>query len=118
MRRKLSGPLGRPPPVRRSLQERIGLRLVPHPEPNLNTLASVTASSMMDSIVSLTDRVKQAEICGCSNWFGQRSALPVVGLYHQLPIDWFPTLYSCHRPTLNQTGELKAACWLRQSQQS
>ena len=39
--------------------------------------------SRIDSIVSSTERMKQAEHCGCSS-----------------------------KPTLNQTGELNAASWL------
>ena len=57
-------------------------RLVPVPEPYLKSMPSVLASPRMDSMVSSTELMKQAEHCGCSSM-----------------------------PTLNQTGELKAAFW-------
>ena len=46
-------------------------------------MPSLVFQSRIDSIVSSTERMKQAEHCGCSS-----------------------------KPTLNQTGELKAAIWL------
>ena len=50
------------------------------PEPNLKSMPSVLARPRIDSIVSLTELMKQAEACGCVSI-----------------------------PTLNQTGLLKAA---------
>ena len=50
------------------------------PEPNLNSMPSVRARPRIDSIVSWTALMKQAEDCGCFSI-----------------------------PTLNQTGLLKAA---------
>ena len=47
-------------------------------------MPSLVFQSRIDSIVSSTLRMKQAEHCGCSS-----------------------------KPTLNQTGELKAAFWWR-----
>src|SRR4026209_2580269 len=79
---KLTGPLAVPPPVIFSLEERIVDRLLPAPEPNLNSIASVLARSMIEDIVSWTLLMKQAEHCG------------------------FVSM-----PTLNQTGELKAIFW-------
>ena len=66
-----------------SLEERIFERLIPDPEPPRKIMPSLVFQSRIDSIVSSTERMKQAEHCGCSS-----------------------------KPTLNQTGELKAASWL------
>src|SRR6188508_225427 len=71
-----------PPPVIFSREERIVDRLLPAPEPNLNSIASVLARSMIEDIVSWTLLMKQALHWGC-----------------------------CSMPTLNQTGELKAIFW-------
>ena len=79
---KLTGPLAVPPPVIFSRELRIVLRLLPAPEPNLNSIASVLARSMMLLIVSWTELMKQALHCG-------RGSMP----------------------TLNQTGELNAIFW-------
>ncbi len=77
-----TGPDAVPPPAIFSLDERIVLRLLPAPEPNLKSMASVLARSMMLDIVSWTELMKQAEHCGF-----------------------------CSIPTLNQTGELNAIFW-------
>ncbi len=61
---KLSGPLAVPPPDTASLLERRELKLVPVPEPNLNSMASVLARSMMPLMESSTELMKQAEHCG------------------------------------------------------
>ncbi|GAK50146.1 hypothetical protein U14_01373 [Candidatus Moduliflexus flocculans] len=61
---KETGPLGLPPPESRSFDERSGDRFDPVPEPYLNRIPSVLASSRMDSIVSSTELMKQAEHCG------------------------------------------------------
>src|SRR3954451_22166179 len=79
---KLTGPLAGPPPFIFSFELRIVLRLEPAPEPNLNSIASVFARSMIEDIVSWTELMKQAEHCG---FFSM--------------------------PTLNQTGELKLIFW-------
>jgi hypothetical protein len=65
------------------LEERIRDRFTPDPEPPLKIVPSSTYQLRMELIVSSTDRMKQAEHCGCGS-----------------------------TPTLNQTGELKAAFWL------
>ena len=70
-----------PPPASRSRDERKIERLLPVPEPYLNNIPSVFASSKIDCMVSWTELMKQAEHCGFDS-----------------------------RPTLNQTGELKQAC--------
>ena len=59
-------------------------RLMPEPEPPRKIVPSLVFQARIDSIVSSTLRMKQAEHCGFSS-----------------------------KPTLNQTGELKAACWWR-----
>src|SRR5216110_3173630 len=77
-RMKLTGPEAVPPPWSSSFEERMGDRLVPVPEPNLNSMPSVLARPRMDSILSSTLLMKQAEHWGSGSM-----------------------------PTLNQTGELK-----------
>src|SRR6266542_2989192 len=79
---KETGPEAMPPPDIRSREERIGERLLPAPEPNLKSMASVLARSMIEPMLSWTELMKQAEHCG----FGSI-------------------------PTLNQTGELNAIFW-------
>src|SRR5665811_1169528 len=79
---KLTGPEAVPPPDIFSLLDRMVERLLPAPEPNLNSIASVLARSMMLDMVSWTELMKQAEHWGCSS-----------------------------TPTLNQTGELKLIFW-------
>src|SRR3954467_15704270 len=75
-----TGPDAVPPPARSSFDERMLERLEPVPEPYLNSIPSVLASVRIDSIVSWTELMKQAEHCGAFS-----------------------------KPTLNQTGELNAA---------
>ena len=82
-RMKLTGPEARPPFERCSTEPRMFERLIPEPEPPRKIIPSLVFQSRIDSIVSSTLRMKQAEHCGCSS-----------------------------KPTLNQTGELKAAFWL------
>src|SRR2546423_7009230 len=77
-----TGPDASPPLESCSLEERICERLIPDPEPPRKIIPSLVFQSRIDSIVSSTDKMKQAEHCGCSS-----------------------------KPTLNQTGELKAAIW-------
>src|SRR5215207_5011534 len=80
-RMKLTGPLAVPPPLSGSVDERIVLRFTPAPEPPLKIVPSSTYQLRMESIVSSTARMKQAEAC-CGT-----------------PLT----------PMLNQTGELNAA---------
>src|ERR1700733_10594789 len=77
-----TGPAAVPPPASSSLDERIGDRLVPVPDPNLNSIPSVRASVRIESIVSCTELMKQAEHCGAFS-----------------------------KPQLNHTGLLNAAFW-------
>ena len=83
-RMKLTGPEASPPFERCSFEERMFERLMPEPEPPRKIIPSLVFQSRIDSIVSSTLRMKQAEHCGCSS-----------------------------KPTLNQTGLLKAAFWCR-----
>ena len=81
-RMKETGPEARPPLERCSTEPRMLERLIPEPEPPRKIIPSFVFQSRIDSIVSSTLRMKQAEHCGFSS-----------------------------KPTLNQTGELKAALW-------
>ena len=63
---KDTGPEAIPPPARRSREERMGDRLVPVPEPHLKSMPSVLARVRIDSMVSLTELMKQAEHWGRS----------------------------------------------------
>ena len=65
-----------------SFDARMFDRLMPEPEPPRKIIPSLVFQERIDSIVSSTERMKQAEHCGCSS-----------------------------KPTLNQTGELNAAIW-------
>src|SRR5215216_2344199 len=82
-RMKETGPEAVPPLPSGSIDPRMLERLMPEPEPPRKMLPSLVFQSRIDSIVSCTLRMKQAEHCGCSS-----------------------------KPTLNQTGELNAASWL------
>jgi hypothetical protein len=70
------------PPLDNPLDERSVERFDPVPEPHLKRRPSVRASSRIDSIVSSTELMKQAEHCGRSS-----------------------------TPQLNQTGLLKDMYW-------
>jgi hypothetical protein len=79
-RMKETGPLAVPPPWSCSLDERSGDRLIPDPDPPLKMVPSSTYQLRMEPMVSSMARMKQALHCGLGS-----------------------------APTLNQTGELKAA---------
>src|SRR5215207_6368922 len=81
-RMKDTGPDAVPPLDSGSIEPRMLERLIPEPEPPRKILPSLVFQSRIDSIVSSTERMKQALHCGFSS-----------------------------KPTLNQTGELKAASW-------
>src|SRR5688500_4947380 len=81
-RMKETGPDAVPPFESCSFDARMFDRLMPEPEPPRKIIPSLVFQERIDSIVSSTDRMKQAEHCGCSS-----------------------------NPTLNHTGELKAAIW-------
>src|ERR1700754_3179172 len=77
-----TGPDAVPPLLSGSIDPRMFDRLIPEPEPPRKMRPSRVFQSRMESIVSSTLRMKQAEHCGFSS-----------------------------KPTLNQTGELNAAIW-------
>src|SRR6202451_4760696 len=88
---KLAGRDAIPPPESVSRLPRSVEKFVPVPEPHLKSIPSVRARPMMDSMLSWTELMKQAEHCGLG----------------------------C-TPTLNHTGELKAifcstSRWVRSS---
>src|SRR5438094_10305448 len=62
-----TGPDAVPPPASSSFDERIGDRLLPVPDPYLKSMPSVRASRRIESIVSSTELMKQAEHCGASS---------------------------------------------------
>src|SRR5919197_4388195 len=64
---KETGPDAVPPPESCSLDERIGERLLPVPEPHLKSMPSVLARSRIELIVSSTELMKHAEHCGFSS---------------------------------------------------
>jgi len=78
-----TGPEASPPLPSCSLDERMVDRLMPDPDPPLKIMPSSTYQLRIDGMVSSTERMKQAEHWGSGS-----------------------------TPTLNQTGELKAAFWL------
>src|SRR5215468_12576259 len=71
-----TGPEAVPPPPRRSLDERKRERFTPDPEPPLKMMPSLRYQSRIESIVSSTDRMKQAEHWG----FGSTPTLNQTGL--------------------------------------
>src|SRR4029078_6047742 len=104
---KLSGPDAVPPPLSVSVEERNGERFVPVPLPHLKSMPSVFANVRMASSESLTELMKQSEHCGvlypvtlnstrCAAWFQCQLVASELGSMRS-------------HPTLNQTGELKAA---------
>src|SRR5579862_8235805 len=76
---KLTGPDAIPPPESDSRLPRSDEKFVPVPDPHLNSIPSVFARFMIESMLSCTELMKHAEHCGLA----------------------------C-TPTLNHTGELKA----------
>src|SRR5580692_2861501 len=82
-RMKLTGPEAVPPPFSSSCEERMRDRLTPAPEPPLKMIPSSVYQLRIESILSSTDRMKQALPC----W-----GTPCT-------------------PMLNHTGELNAAFW-------
>src|SRR3954453_5803170 len=78
-----TGPEAVPPLDSGSIDPRIFDRLMPDPDPPRKMRPSRVFQSRIDSMLSSTERMKQAEHCGCSS-----------------------------KPTLNHTGELNAASWL------
>ena len=83
-RMKLTGPDAVPPPLSSSALERIRERLIPDPDPPLKITPSSRYQLRIESIVSSTARMKQADAC-----WGTPGT-----------------------PMLNHTGLLKAARWV------
>src|SRR5438477_6871530 len=83
-RMKLTGPDAVPPPLSCSFDDRRLERLMPDPEPPLKMVPSSTYQLRIELISSSTARMKHAEHC---------CGVPAT-------------------PTLNHTGELKAAFWV------
>src|SRR3954469_23055138 len=79
-----TGPDAVPPLASGSIEPRMLDRLIPEPDPPRKIMPSWVFHCRIDSMLSCTERMKQAEHCGVSS-----------------------------KPTLNQTGELNAATWLR-----
>src|SRR3954468_19778413 len=104
---KLSGPLAVPPSLRVSFDERSGERLVPVPDPHLKSMPSVLASVRMESSESCTELMKQAEHCGFLYSVTPNSTRASAGFQCQFRPSESGSMRS--QPTLNQTGELKAA---------
>src|SRR3712207_3306438 len=77
-----TGPEAVPPFVSGSIDPRIFERLMPEPDPPRKIFPSLVFQARIESMLSSTERMKQAEHCGLSS-----------------------------KPTLNQTGELNAAIW-------
>ena len=74
---KLSGPEAQPPPANTAFSSRNGERLVPVPDPHLNSMPSVLARSRIDSSESFTELMKQAEHCGRDSPFFSFTTLSV-----------------------------------------
>src|ERR1700733_14863300 len=66
-RMKETGPEAVPPLDSGSIEPRMFDRLMPEPEPPRKIVPSFVFQSRIDSIVSLTERMKQAEHCGDSS---------------------------------------------------
>src|SRR5689334_16431175 len=62
-----TGPEAVPPPASISRDDRIADRFDPVPDPNLNSMPSVFARPRIDSIVSCTELMKQAEHWGAAS---------------------------------------------------
>ncbi len=104
---KLSGPEAVPPPESPSVEERSVERLVPVPDPHLNSMPSVLARVRMESSESLMELIKQAEHWGYEYPVRPNSTRPSSRFQCQLAASDSGSMRS--QPTLNHTGELKAA---------
>src|ERR1700683_5323582 len=106
---KLSGPLAVPQPESVSVEPRNGERFVPVPLPHLKSMPSVLAKVRSESSQALTEWMKQAEHCGLEYPVTPNSTCWVWGFQCQLRPSELGSMRS--HPTLNKTGELKAAYW-------
>ena len=82
---------------------------MPVPDPHLKSMPSVLARVRMESSESCTELMKQAEHCGLVYPVTPNSTFCVLGFQCQLRASELGSMRS--QPTLNQTGELKAAYW-------
>src|SRR5499425_1760394 len=108
---KLNGPLAVPPPLSPSVDERRGERFVPVPLPHLKSIPSVLARVRIESSESFTELMKHAEHCGVLYPVTENSTRPTSWFQCQFCASDFGSMRS--QPTLNHTGELKAAYWRR-----
>src|SRR3954464_3665088 len=106
-RMKLSGPEAVPPPESCSVEERSGERLVPVVDPHLKSMPSVLASVRIESSESFTELMKHAEHCGLRYPVTPKFTVPNSGFQCQFCASELGSRRS--HPTLNHTGELKAA---------
>src|ERR1700761_8529251 len=106
-RMKESGPEAVPPPERVSMEPRMPERLEPAPEPHLKSMPSVLARVRMESSESCTELMKQAEHCGVLYPVTPYSTRWACGFQCQFCASELGSMRS--QPTLNHTGELKAA---------
>src|SRR6202167_2098714 len=74
---KLTGPEAMPPPESDSRLPRSEEKFVPVPDPHLKSIPSVLARFMIESMLSWTELMKQAEHCGlaCTRPWHQRGDL-------------------------------------------
>src|SRR3954466_5678505 len=108
-RMKLSGPEAVPPPESCSVEERSDERLVPVPDPHLNSMPSVFAKVRMESSESFTELMKQAEHCGLRYPVTPCCTVDASVFQCQFCASELGSRRS--HPTLNHTGELNAARW-------
>src|SRR5215467_3886667 len=104
---KLRGPLAVPPPESVSVDPRKVERLVPVPDPHLKSMPSVFARVRIESSESFTELMKQAEHWGLRYPVTPNSTC----CFSRFQCQFWPSELGSMRsqPTLNQTGELKAA---------
>src|ERR1041384_7907213 len=105
---KDTGPEAVPPPANCSFEERSFERFTPEPEPPLKITPSLRYQSRIESIVSLTDRMKHAEHCG----FGSTPHVEIV--LTTRPMSWRTLRSRCGVPSCPRkyfdTTTLVASC--------
>ena len=106
-RMKLTGPEAWPPFERASPSPRRRERLTPAPEPPRKISDSEAIQRWIEGIVSLTDRMKQADA-----WLTWGSPGSVGGSSTSRMRSSSCSRVAASTPQLNQTGELKAAFWV------
>ena len=106
-RMKLTGPEAWPPLDSGSPSPRRRDRLTPAPDPPRKISDSEAIHRWMEGIVSLTDRMKQAEA-----WLTRGSSAPIGGSSTSRMRSSSCSRTAASTPQLNHTGELKAARWV------